>query len=276
MIKVLGITTNALMITVLMTILIVLLPSQSVSDEIWFQNKGDSQQGTILGEDNQNIIVRFPKSTIKAIKRNEKETTDYSTEDIRWKKTSDYLILEIPRRYIETTSSKALDDSRPKSSGALYKSETSLDGKIESLEVRMNRLENKGASVSSELSENKKVHQTLIDEEMGSVKGVIKWNKMPMKNGKVKISLEKYTGFSMGSLKKLFAKDNKTSEKNIEIETRADSKGSYVFTRVPPGYYRLYWMPKGEDGWIHRLRDQPDFEVIPGKMTVQNIPEKKK
>ena len=265
-----------IILALLLSLEVAFLPLRCFSDEIWFQDKENSQQGIILGEDDQSIVVRFPKSSIKAVRRSEKGTTAYLTEDIRWKKTIDYLILEIPRRYIGRISSKPLDEFHPKSSKALNETNESVDGKIKNLEVRLNRLEQKNASVSSGLPESKKIHQTLVDEEMGTVNGIIIWNKKPVKKGKVKISLEKYTGFSIGSLKKLFSKDNKISENYFEFQTRTDAKGRYAFNKVPPGYYRLYWMPKGEDGWIHRLRDKPDFEVLPGKLTVQNIPEEKK
>jgi hypothetical protein len=46
--------------------------------------------------------------------------------------------------------------------------------------------------------------------------------------------------------------------------------------KVPPGQYRLYWMLDTETGWVHRMREKPDFEVIASKLTIQNIPEKRK
>jgi hypothetical protein len=99
----------------------------------------------------------------------------------------------------------------------------------------------------------------------------------PLRNRKVKIVLEKYTGFSQAALEKWFATENeKSPQDGIVLETQTDSKGHYVFHEVPPGYYRLYWIPDTDTGWIRRLREKPDIEVITGKMTVENVPEKKK
>jgi hypothetical protein len=35
-------------------------------------------------------------------------------------------------------------------------------------------------------------------------------------------------------------------------------------------------MPDPQTGWVRRLRENPDFEIISGNVIVQNIPEKKK
>jgi hypothetical protein len=60
------------------------------------------------------------------------------------------------------------------------------------------------------------------------------------------------------------------------FETATDAAGKYRFERVPPGEYLFYWMPDPESGWIRRLRDKPDFEVVAGGVAVLNIPAEKK
>jgi hypothetical protein len=123
---------------------------------------------------------------------------------------------------------------------------------------------------------NLKTHDELLQEEMGRVEGVIAWQSKPLNNGRVKIVLQKYTGFSIASLKMIFAEDKKkASEQRVTFEAQTDSQGRYSFARVPPGFYRLYWQPDVETGWVRRLREKPDFEVLPGMLTVQNIPGKK-
>jgi hypothetical protein len=68
----------------------------------------------------------------------------------------------------------------------------------------------------------------------------------------------------------------KSSDEEISLVAKTDSQGHYSFSNVPPGYYRIYWLPENKTSWFHRLREKPDFEVISGNMTVQNIPGKKK
>jgi hypothetical protein len=35
-------------------------------------------------------------------------------------------------------------------------------------------------------------------------------------------------------------------------------------------------MPDANTGWIRRLREKPDIEVVSGNLTVENVPEKTK
>ena len=98
-----------------------------------------------------------------------------------------------------------------------------------------------------------------------------------MQNAKVKIVLVEYTGFSLTALKRMYAgKNDKNSGEEIVLETQTDSQGHYVFPDAPAGYYRLYWLPANNTDWIHRLREKPDFEIVAGSLTTQNIPEKVK
>ena len=243
--------------------------SRCLGDEISFRDNSGLQKGQILEEDNQSIVVRFPKSAIKAIKKDPEKPATNNTGKIIWKKTVDSLILKIPRQFFRTSTTDT-GIIKGESIEATGVPEAHSYGKIEHL----NRLEEKDVSGHSVTQQNKNLRGALLKEEMGRVEGVIKWKGRPLKNGTVNISLVRYTGFSFGSLKKEFSNDNK-GEKEISLITKTDALGRYAFDKAPPGSYRIYWMPEGESGWIHRLRDKPDFEVLPGKVTVQNIPGKK-
>ena len=92
----------------------------------------------------------------------------------------------------------------------------------------------------------------------------------------MRIDLESYTGFSIAAVKRMLGMGKEeAAAQEVSFETQTDSQGRYLFPRVPPGYYRLYWRPDPQTGWVHRLREKPDFEVIPGNVIVQNIPGKK-
>ena len=68
-------------------------------------------------------------------------------------------------------------------------------------------------------------------------------------------------------------KESYETDQGISLNTQTDDKGRYAFEKVPPGTYRLYWWPDFKTGWVHRLREKPDFEVLSGKLTILNIPE---
>lgn len=102
-----------------------------------------------------------------------------------------------------------------------------------------------------------------VMEAAGGVEGIIRWKDRPLSRGRVMIVSAKVAGPSGGG-------------KVDRLETETDAAGRYRFERVPPGEYLFYWMPNPETGWIRRLRDKPDLEVVASGVAVLNIPAEKK
>lgn len=46
-----------------------------------------------------------------------------------------------------------------------------------------------------------------------------------------------------------------------------DERGNYFFPSVPPGPYKLTWLPDGETQWIRRAALRPDLTVREGQVT---------
>jgi len=225
-----------------------LLLSPCYADEIIFKDEG-VQTGTVLEEDERSVIIRFPKESVQSIIRSQEKIS--STEKTQY--------LE-PATPAELRFQEQLEQ---------------FQERIERLEKGLENGKKAGSLPVTDIS--KKVsHKQLLQEEMGRVEGIILWKKKPLVNGSVMIVLERYTGFSLASLKKMFSGDKGKSSDQITLETKTDSQGRYVFEKVPPGEFRLYWMPDAETGWIRRMREKPDFEVMTGELTIQNIPREKK
>ncbi len=147
--------------------------------------------------------------------------------------------------------------------------------RIESPEENLQEDKKAAGSPTSDPSKNGMAIEQLLREEMGRVKGDIIWKGKPLANGGVTIVLDKYmyTGFAWASLKKMFSKnEEKSSDQKIILTTQTDSQGRYIFEEAPPGKYTLYLMPNARTGWLRRLREKPDFEVISGQLTIYNIP----
>jgi hypothetical protein len=258
-------------------ILSLLFSSPCLADEILFQNQKVSQTGVVIGEDDQSVTIRFPKEAIKSIKKSGDEHAAPFSGKVIWEEGKDYLILKIPRRSIRVVPQKTRAEipsvkQEPVSTDFSQKSE-----KATRPEEASEKIGKTGTGSVSGIPANMDAHRELLKEEMGSVEGVIMWQGKPLKNRKVKIVLERYTGFSVAALKKWFAAGEKKSlQDEIVLKTQTDSRGHYVFHEAPPGYYRLYWMPDKETGWIRRLREKPDIEIVSGNRTVENVPEKKK
>ena len=258
-------------------ILTCLFSFPSFADEILFQNQKGPQTGVVVEKDNQSVTIRFPKEAIKSINRSGDEHATAFSDKVIWEEDKDYLILKIPRHSIRIVPQKH------QAKTPLMKPESAItdfsrkDEKAVRSEVPAERIEKSGTEHVNGFPAKMNTQQEMLKEEMGSVEGVIMWQEKPLKNRPVKIVLERYTGFSQAALEKWIATDQEKSPRNgIVLKTQTNSKGYYILHEVPPGYYRLYWMPDTDTGWIRRLREKPDIEVTTGNLTVENVPEKKK
>jgi hypothetical protein len=248
-----------------------------LADEILFQDQKAPLIGTIVNEDEQSVTIRFPRDSIKSIRKSGEETSPALPAKVIWEEKGDYVVLKIPRRAIQIESSETPANARSNKPGSAASGPLPTQDKPAPPEKRSSAAEPAKVSQVSESSKNDTAHEKMLQEEMGGVQGIIVWQGKPLDNGKVRIDLETYTGFSIAAVKQMLGigKEEATT-RELSFETQTDSQGRYSFSQVPPGYYRFYWLPDPQTGWVHRLREKPDFEVIPGNVIVQNIPGKKK
>jgi hypothetical protein len=245
------------------------------ADEIMFQNQKGLQTGVVVGEDTQSVTIRFPRGAIKSIVRRGDQSSMPLSDKVIWEEGKDYVVLKIPRGSIQVVPEEA--QTPPVKQEATSPGLSLMNEKAVPVERPPEKIESAGTAQTSASPTKMSTQQKLLQEEMGRVEGVIMWHGKPLQNSKVKVVLETYTGFSLSALKELFAADKeKSPQDEIVLETTTDSEGHYVFNQAPPGYYRLYWMPDVNTGWVRRLREKPDVEVMTGKLTVADVPEKNK
>jgi hypothetical protein len=247
------------------------------ADEIVFQDQKAPQHGTIVNEDEQTVTIRFTKESIKSITKSQERMSAASPAKVIWEDRGDYVVLKIPRQVIQIESSEAQATTGPSKPVVAAGGEPSGQDRPALPEKRPGNAEPAKVSQATEPLKTETTHEKMLQEEMGGVQGTIMWQGKPLDNGRVRIDLERYTGFSIAAVKRMFGvgKDNSTGQA-VSFETQTDAQGRYSFSQVPPGSYRLHWMPDPQTGWVHRLRENPDFEVISGKVISQDIPEKKK
>jgi hypothetical protein len=247
------------------------------ADQILFEDQTGPQSGTVVNEDAQSVTIRFPRDSIKSITRSQEGNSSALPGKVIWEERDDYVILKIPRHAIQTEPPGTPVQAGSNKLGSPPTSAVPAKETPRPSEQGSTSAAQAAVTQAPESSKSGTVHEELLQEEMGRVEGVIAWHGKPLQNGKVKIVLESYTGFSIAAVKRMIAGGKgQAAEQEVTFETETDSQGHYAFLHVPPGYYRLYWVPDPQTGWVRRLRENPDFEVTPGNLTIQDIPEKKK
>jgi hypothetical protein len=248
-----------------------------LADEILFQDQKAPQTGTVVNEDEQSVTIRFSRESIKSIKKSPEGASPALPGKVIWEDRGDYVVLKIPRQAIQIESSETPAGAGSNKPGSAASGALPAQDKPAPPEKRSSAGEPARVSQVAVASEKDATHEKMLQEEMGGVQGTIVWQGKPLDNAKVRIDLETYTGFSIAAVKHMLGigKEEATA-RDVSFETQTDSQGRYSFPQVPPGYYRLYWLPDPQTGWVRRLREKPDFEVVPGNVIVQNIPGKKK
>ena len=150
-----------------------------------------------------------------------------------------------------------------------------LEERVEALERKMALLEGAVRQSATAISKKESLGEQLVEGEKGGVEGVIRWKGKPLVRSDVMVVLMRYTGISLASLKKAHS-EGRDKDRGIYFETTTDALGRYRFEKVPPGEYLFYWKPDAETGWVRRMNDKSDVEVLPGKMMVLNIPAERK
>jgi protocatechuate 3,4-dioxygenase beta subunit len=54
-------------------------------------------------------------------------------------------------------------------------------------------------------------------------------------------------------------------KKGLRFETITDENGRYLFDKVHPGGYKIYWKPPGGSSWIRSIKMEPDIFVEAGE-----------
>jgi hypothetical protein len=91
-------------------------------------------------------------------------------------------------------------------------------------------------------------------ENYGRVTGRMLFKGKPLPGCQVKImKLEKWGMFG-------------TPKEGLRFETITDENGRYLFEKVHPGGYKIYWKPPGETSWIRSIKMEPDIFVETGEI----------
>ncbi len=101
----------------------------------------------------------------------------------------------------------------------------------------------------------------------GEVTGAVVWGGRPLEGCEVKLKPIAKDWNLLDVFKRFKGHDEEPDVPQETLTTSTDAKGRFVFSRVPPGRYDLYWRTPGSISWIRRLSAEPSVTVTPA-MTV--------
>ncbi|MFV1975627.1 MAG: carboxypeptidase-like regulatory domain-containing protein [Candidatus Scalindua sp.] len=105
-----------------------------------------------------------------------------------------------------------------------------------------------------EFEEKQQIKEEIFEaENYGRVTGRMFYKGKPLPGCQVKITMLEKWG--------IFGKP----KEGLRFETITDENGRYLFEKVNPGGYKIYWKPPHESSWIRSIKMEPDLFVDAGE-----------
>ncbi|MBI5150288.1 MAG: hypothetical protein HZA28_05920 [Candidatus Omnitrophica bacterium] len=215
-----------------------LLGTGAGADTIYLQNKPTGNQGEVLEEYPDAIIIRFPKSEIKRIEAEEKPHVSESgnMQKVIWIEDGDTITLRLPKQSVQVSGSEALENLGQSQPAPQTVSSTTSQPVISSIQ------------------------KMLAQDRV--IQGKVFMRGSALAHCKIRIL--KVTDFTQDRMLRLLTGSSEKEEEQ-SFEAVSDEYGIYTFTNIPFGEYILYWKPEGSENWIRRLSENPDITLVPGR-----------
>ncbi len=215
------------------------------ADTIYLQNKKSGNQGEVLEEYPDSIIIRFPKNEIKRIEAGEKPPSKQSSalQKVIWIDDGETITLRLPKQSVQVSGSESL-----KNLGQNHPAQQTV------------------STITSQPFADS-IQEMLSQDRV--IQGKILMKGEPLSNCEIRV-LKVADSVKDRMLNMFSGSEEKEEEESFKAIT--DEFGLYTFKNVPYGQYILYWKPKGSKNWIRRLSENPDITLVPGRpVAVRNI-----
>ncbi len=227
-------------------IFLFLLGTNVQADTIYLQDAPKGNQGEVLEEYPDSIIIRFPKNEIKRIEAGEKPVLKQSVsmQKVIWIDDGETITLRLPKQSVQISGSEGLQNLQQSQSSQ----QTSFPAR-------------------PQLSSSASIQEMLSQDRI--IQGKVLMGGDPISNCKIRIL--KVSNSVKDRMLNMFSGSMEEEEKQT-FESVTDEFGLYTFKNVPYGEYILYWKPEGSQSWIRRLSENPDITLVPGRpVAVRNI-----
>lgn len=213
------------------------------ADTIYLQENAKGNQGEVLEEYPDAIVIRFPKNEIKRIEASEKPPMEHSSSlpKVIWVDDGETITLRLPKQNVQVSGDE------------------DLKAEVESIPRRPAAAAQPAASI----------REMLRRPDDRVIQGKILSKGEPLAGCEMRIL--RVTDSAKDKLLEIFAGSGEKMDKE-SFGAVTDEHGIYTFTDIPYGEYILYWKPAGVTHWIRRLSENPDITLVPGRpVSVRDI-----
>ena len=214
------------------------------ADTIYLQENAKGNQGEVLEEYPDAIVIRFPKNEIKRIEASEKPPMEQSSSlpKVIWVDDGETITLRLPKQNVQVSGD-------------------------EDLKAEMESILPRPAAASKPSAAS--IQEMLRRADDRVIQGKILSKGEPLANCGMRIL--RVTDSAQDKLLDILSGSGEKMDKE-SFEAVTDEHGIYTFTDIPYGEYILYWKPAGVTHWIRRLSENPDSTLVPGRpVSVRDI-----
>ncbi len=248
--------------------------------------KRQTVEGQVMRLDAESVEILFPQAVISSVAfdfQNPSETSDILTLRggqlvlkgkivevtakallVRFPKESLNQIVVVypqPTTPVATSAVQAAPEPVAPSAGEPFASAAGYTG--DEAPTALSPLP--GLGPRQETSLEQQVETALDSRLYGRVAGAVVWEGRPLERCEVKLKPLAEEWALLGLFNSFTERDENSGVEREILTAVTDAQGQFVFRRVPPGPYDLYWRSPGSLSWIRRLSAEPSVTLTPGR-----------
>ena len=250
-------------------------------------NKRPTVEGQVMRLDAESVEILFPQAAISSVAfdfQNPSETSDVLTlregelvlKGRIVEAAAEAILVRFPKEALEQIVVVYPQPITPVATSAIQTAEEPVVPRagepmataparrsVEETPIAFSALPGFGPPTGASLEQQV---ETALDSRLyGRVAGAVVWEGRSLERCEVKLKPLAEEWALLGLFNSFTERDENSRVEREILTTVTDAQGQFVFRRVPPGPYDLYWRSPGSLSWIRRLSAEPSVTLTPGR-----------